>query len=100
MSEAIADAEAVRPLLRRVNDPMVTSAFLNALSASLSLAGRYDRSLAVAEEELHVIDEYRLTFATPHGLICRASARMGRRNFAGARRDLALARKAGETADD
>lgn len=88
ISEAVRHGEALVPLIDRVNDPMVVSAFLHALAHSSVLAGKYDDALSLVGDQLALIKKTRLNFVLPHALITKASASAGRRNFGEANRSL------------
>jgi ATP/maltotriose-dependent transcriptional regulator MalT len=72
---------ATLPLVDRATNPMVKTSALNAYAATLALAGRYGEAQAVAQQELDLVDEYRLAFAAPHAQLYRASALWGLRQF-------------------
>jgi DNA-binding NarL/FixJ family response regulator len=100
VSEALAEAEGVLPILSRVDDPMVRSAFLNLLVGNLGAAGRYDEALKFVEDELRIIRDYGLDFALPHALTLRGVGCTGIRRFVDAQRNLneadRLARESGD----
>jgi LuxR family maltose regulon positive regulatory protein len=72
---------AILPLIDRADDAMVQTSALNSYAATLVLAGRYGEAQQVAQQELDLVDEYRLAFAVPHALLYRASALWGLRQF-------------------
>jgi ATP/maltotriose-dependent transcriptional regulator MalT len=88
VTEGLAEAEAALPLLARVDDPMVTTAFLNGFGMNLVLAGRYEAAIRVLDDELQMIRDYKLDFALPHVLTHRGAAETGLRRFADAQRTL------------
>ena len=100
IAQAVRHAEALLPLVERVGDPMVVSAFLHALAHSLVLAGKYDDALLLIKRQLDLIRKTRLNFVLPHVLITRASACAGRRNFGEAKRNLTQAEHLGRDAND
>jgi DNA-binding CsgD family transcriptional regulator/tetratricopeptide (TPR) repeat protein len=100
IAEAVRHAEALLPLVDRVDDPMVVSAFLHALAHSSVLAGKYDDALLLIKRQLDLIRKTRLNFVLPHVLITRASASAGRRNFGEAKRNLTQAEHLGRDAND
>jgi ATP/maltotriose-dependent transcriptional regulator MalT len=100
IADAVRAGEALLPLVGRVEDPMVVSAFLHALAHSSVLAGKYDDALALISRQLDLIKETRLNFVLPHVLITRASASAGRRNFGEANHSLKQAEHLGREADD
>jgi LuxR family transcriptional regulator, maltose regulon positive regulatory protein len=100
VTEGVAEAEAALPLLRRVDDPMVTSAFLNGYVMNLVLASEYDAALRFVEDELQVIHDYQLEFALPHALTLRGAAQTGVRHFAKAQRSLNEAERLARMSED
>jgi LuxR family maltose regulon positive regulatory protein len=98
--EALDDGEAVAPLLERVDDAMVTSAFLNSFAVCLVLAAEYERALHVVERELQIIDEFGLSFAIPHALASRIAANVGLRHFTAASRDVEQAERVAASSGD
>jgi LuxR family maltose regulon positive regulatory protein len=100
ISEAVADGEAVLPLVDRVGDPMVVSAFLHALAHSSVLAGRYEEALSLVARQTDLIRRTRLNFVLLHALITKASASAGRRNFGEANRNLTQVEQLGHESND
>jgi LuxR family maltose regulon positive regulatory protein len=98
--EAVRHGEALLPLVDRVDDPMVVSAFLHALAHSSVLVGKYDDALLLIGRQLDLVRQTRLNFVLPHAVITRASASAGRRNFGEANRNLLQAEQLGRDADD
>jgi ATP/maltotriose-dependent transcriptional regulator MalT len=74
-------------------DPLVSTGFLNALSRLLSLIGRYEEALDVADRALTCADNAGLSFVRPHGLLARAVALLGLGAYAGAQDALVDANK-------
>src|SRR5262249_5168312 len=70
-------------------DPLVSTSFLNALSRLLSLVGRYEEALEVADRALTCADNAGLSFVRPHGLLARAVALLGLGAYSGAQDALA-----------
>jgi LuxR family maltose regulon positive regulatory protein len=85
---AVDMAEPVVELLDSSPDPLASSSFLNSYSCSLSLAGRYQDSLALADLELAISTEYELEFVRRHATLNRARALIGLRQIAKAERCL------------
>jgi DNA-binding CsgD family transcriptional regulator/tetratricopeptide (TPR) repeat protein len=100
IAEAVHHGEALLPLVDRVDDPMIVSAFLHALAHSAVLAGKYDGALTLINRQLDLIRETRLNFVVPHVLLTRASASAGRRNFGEANRSLKQAEHLARDAND
>ena len=61
---------------------MVTTAFLNHLTCSLVLAGRYREGLEVISSAVCDAERYRLSFVVPHVLATRGACELGLRQFA------------------
>jgi LuxR family transcriptional regulator, maltose regulon positive regulatory protein len=100
IADAVRHGEALMPLVDRVDDPMVVSAFLHALAHSSVLAGKYDDALLLVNRQLRLISDTRLNFVLPHVLITRASASAGRRNFGEASLNLKQAEQLARDAND
>jgi ATP/maltotriose-dependent transcriptional regulator MalT len=98
IEERIRDAEVAFTELSRDVDPMVRTSFLNAYAYVLAVAARYDRSLAVAQEEAELAAEYELAFVARHALMNQARALIGLRRFEAAER--ALSRVEGQLRAD
>jgi ATP/maltotriose-dependent transcriptional regulator MalT len=84
-------AKAMRCFVDRSTDPLARSSFLNSYASTLILAARYGEALEAAVSELAAADEYRLDFVVPHGLMYKAAALLGLRNFRQCRRVLSQA---------
>jgi ATP/maltotriose-dependent transcriptional regulator MalT len=101
IQDALKQAEGVLPLLKRVDDPMTRSGFLNAYALARVLAGDYESAADLTNDELRIIRECGLDFALPHALAVRAAAQTGLRRFAEAQRSLnqaeRIARASGDT---
>jgi len=80
-SEALAGAQAVRPLLSQVEDPFIRTGFLNTLSRALVLVARYDEAESTCRQLLDEVKRFRLTFALPSAQIILALARLGLGSF-------------------
>jgi DNA-binding CsgD family transcriptional regulator len=100
LKEAIAQANAVLPVLERIDDPMVTSGFLNGYVLNLVLAGHYDEAARNVERELRIIKDCGLDFALPHALALRGAAHTGLRHFGEAQRNLLQAERLATASDD
>lgn len=81
-------------------DPMVSSAYLNALSCGLGDCGLFADALDAAELETELADEYGLLFVTRFAALNRARASIGLRRFAIANRALASLGRRGGTEFD
>jgi DNA-binding NarL/FixJ family response regulator len=69
-------------------EPVVRTAFLHALTTSLSLVARYNDALDAAEAELVEVSASHVHFATPHALAAKGTALLGLRDFSRAERTL------------
>jgi LuxR family maltose regulon positive regulatory protein len=78
-------------LVERCRDPFVATAFLNVSSRLLSLQGRYAEALEVAERQMPLVEEHRLSFVLPSALAARAAALIGRRSWGAAARAIGAA---------
>jgi DNA-binding CsgD family transcriptional regulator len=91
VNEAIDTVDDQIHLLERATDPLNATSFLHAFTSALTMRGYYQRSLDVAERLYLIAEEQRLDFVRPFALIDRAVARLGMRDFARAKRDIASA---------
>jgi ATP/maltotriose-dependent transcriptional regulator MalT len=73
---------------------------LNLCAGALSFAGRYEQSLAVAEQQLDEAKNFRLDFVHPHAYVRLAVANLGLRRFSRAYSYLDRARSAAERNND
>ena len=80
ITDALAAALAVEPLLTYVEDPFVRSGFLNNLAHALTLAATDADAEDVAQHQIEEANRFRLTFALPSALINLAAAQLGRRS--------------------
>jgi DNA-binding CsgD family transcriptional regulator len=93
LQAALDGGAAVFPLLDDVKDPLVTTSFLNCYGHLLGLGAFYVEALRIAERQIETADQYRLTFALPHGSLVRAVAHCGLRDFAKAEAEVARAKE-------
>jgi ATP/maltotriose-dependent transcriptional regulator MalT len=77
ISEALAGALAVEPLLAHVEDPFIRSGFLNNVAYALGLASRYAEAEVFSTRQVEEARRFRLNFALPSALINLAVARLG-----------------------
>ncbi len=84
----LTDGARAMEIIDHVDDPMVRSSFLNTYSFALSMAGKYEAALEVAEALSAEVERGRLAFASPHRHCAMAVAHMGTRNFVGAKDQL------------
>jgi DNA-binding CsgD family transcriptional regulator/tetratricopeptide (TPR) repeat protein len=80
-------------LVEQSTDPLVRTGFLQSYGSALGLVARYEESRRIAEWQLQEADRYRLEWVVPHALEMRAIAQTGRREFDGALKSLARARR-------
>ena len=85
------DEELAFARLAREANPVIATSFLNTLSRTLSLVGRYSEALVVADQAVALAEDASLTFARPHVLVARAVAHMGLGSFSNAARELSSA---------
>jgi ATP/maltotriose-dependent transcriptional regulator MalT len=84
ITEALATALSVEPLLSHVEDPFVRSGFLNSLAHSLGLASRYAEAELFATRQVDESARFHLNFSLPSALINLAVARLGRGSYTAA----------------
>src|SRR3954451_4520771 len=96
ITDALAAALAVEPLLTYVEDPFVRSGFLNNLAHALTLAARYAEAEDVAQRQIEEANRFRLTFALPSALINLAAAQLGQGSLSAT--TITLARTKGHSA--
>jgi ATP/maltotriose-dependent transcriptional regulator MalT len=77
ISEALAGALAVEPLLSHIEDPFIRSGFLNNVAYALGLASRYAEAEMFSKRQVEEARRFRLNFALPSALINLAVARLG-----------------------
>ena len=99
VSEALARALAVEPLLEHVEDPFLRSGFLNTLTRTLTLVSRYSEAELVATRQLEEARRFRLGFALPAALINLAVARLGLGAFTAAAALIERSRREDATRD-
>jgi DNA-binding CsgD family transcriptional regulator len=100
LRDAITQAEVVLPVLERIDDPMVTSGFLNGYVVNLVLAGCYAEAAKHVEKELRIIKDCALDFALPHVLALRGAAHTGLRHFPEAQRNFLQAERLAIASND
>jgi ATP/maltotriose-dependent transcriptional regulator MalT len=96
---ALRSGATIVPLLDDVKDPLVLTSFLNCYGHLLGLGAFYVDALRISDRHVETATEYRLTFARPHGLIVRAVAHCGLRDFTRAQAEIARARETADPAD-
>ena len=85
------DQELALARLAKEGNPIIATSFLNTLSRTLSLVGRYSEALGIADEAVGLAGDANLTFALPHILVARAVALIGLGSFHSAAQELATA---------
>jgi ATP/maltotriose-dependent transcriptional regulator MalT len=85
--------------LRRVDDPLIRSSFLQTWSTLLVYTGRYAEALQATHQQIRELRQHRLEFAMPHTLVNQALALRGLRRFRQALKRLAQAER-GRPIDD
>jgi LuxR family transcriptional regulator, maltose regulon positive regulatory protein len=81
LAEATEGAQDALPALDHARDPLIRTSFLNNLSRSLSLQGRYAEARPFAERLAVEAQRAKLDFVLPHAFIARAIALLGLRTF-------------------
>jgi DNA-binding CsgD family transcriptional regulator len=85
-AELVDYARTLIPLVSRVSDPKLTSAFWYALGGGLVLRANYAEAEEVARRATEEAALYRTSFALPYFQHITAVARMGRRDFSASHR--------------
>jgi ATP/maltotriose-dependent transcriptional regulator MalT len=80
-------------LIDSTSDPYVSTSALNQLAFALFVLGQYRDSLAAADKEIAIAEEFGLPFVIPYAETNRAYALLGLREFADARRALRVLEK-------
>lgn len=83
-------------LVERSTDPLVRTGFLQSYGSALGLVAQYEGSLRIAQRQLDEAKRYRLEWVVPHALEMQAIAQTGLREFDGALKSLARARRLAE----
>lgn len=76
--------QSVTPLVSRVGDPLIRSAFLDGCAHVNVLAGRYEDALLAVDAELDEVMRFGLAFVAPHAYAAKAGACIGLRRLADA----------------
>jgi ATP/maltotriose-dependent transcriptional regulator MalT len=77
LEEALEQSGASIHLISNSTNPIAQGSFLSALAHVLALTGRYQRAMAVGEQEVQVAEAHRLDFAKYHGLAAQVIAHLG-----------------------
>jgi ATP/maltotriose-dependent transcriptional regulator MalT len=85
---ALEEAMTAQELVRHAVDPLVRTSFLNILTRTLSLVGRYEEAARVAQDEIEEAGRSRLPFVFPHAYVAKAVAAVGLRRYGEADRAL------------
>jgi LuxR family maltose regulon positive regulatory protein len=91
--ETVDSVAGLLDLVDESTDPLVRTGFLQTYGSVLGLVARYDEASAVAERQIAEADRYKLEWVMPHALQMQAIAQTGKRNFEGALKGLARARR-------
>jgi DNA-binding CsgD family transcriptional regulator len=86
LSRPLEEMAKAHPLAAQADDPVVLTAFLNAYSRCLSMAGYYDDARAIADEETAAGIKYRLDFVLSPAYTAKALAALGKGLFGQASR--------------
>jgi LuxR family maltose regulon positive regulatory protein len=82
LDEAVDEARASASVAAD-SDPVIASGYFNALSRCLTLLGRYDEALSLADQSIDLAESARLRFALPHGVMSKATALLGLGEYEG-----------------
>jgi LuxR family maltose regulon positive regulatory protein len=93
LTDAIESVGEPLDLLDQAIDPVVRTGFLQTYGTALALAAHYKEAAAVSEREMREAERLSLGWVIPHALEMRAVAQIGLRDFEGALRTLAEARR-------
>ena len=97
---ALEEAIAAQEFVRHAVDPLVRTSFLNILTRTLSLVGRYEEAARVAQDEIEEASRSRLPFVFPHAYVAKAVAAVGLRRYGEADRALRKGWRLAEQIDD
>jgi ATP/maltotriose-dependent transcriptional regulator MalT len=100
IADAVDEARDALTGLEHAHDPIIRTSFLNSLSRSLSLQGRYAEAGSLASRLVAEAQRARLEFVLPHAYIARAVAMIGMRSFAEAEAVLDQAEDTAARIDD
>ncbi|HEY8765791.1 MAG TPA: LuxR C-terminal-related transcriptional regulator [Dehalococcoidia bacterium] len=100
ISQALEEALAAKVCIADAVDPLVRTGFLNILTRSLSLAGRYAEAADIAEQEIEEAHRSRLAFVLPHAYVAKAVAAVGLRRYGEADRALSKGKRLAEEIGD
>ncbi|HLM36798.1 MAG TPA: LuxR C-terminal-related transcriptional regulator [Gaiellaceae bacterium] len=99
--EALEEAAlSARMCIPEAADPLVRTSFLNLLTRTLSLVGRYAEAIDIAEQEIEEAHRSRLAFVLPHAYVATAVAAVGLRHYGEAERALTKGRRLAEDIGD
>jgi ATP/maltotriose-dependent transcriptional regulator MalT len=98
LRNAAEKCELARAFASHVRDPLSTTGLLNVFANVTVLLGRYEQTLALADEMLREAKSTGLDFAVDHALVVRASALIGLRRLSAAQRTLHEVRDRSENA--
>ncbi len=98
--QALEEAQSARVCIPDAVDPLVRTSFLNLLTRTLSLVGRYAEAVDIAEQEIEEAHRSRLAFVLPHAYVAKAVAALGLRHYGEAERALSKGRRLAEEIGD
>jgi LuxR family maltose regulon positive regulatory protein len=93
LTDALRDVSSLVELVDESNDPLIRTGFLQTYGSALGLLARYDECRGVANRQLEEAQRYKLDWVLPHGLEMLAVAQTGERDFNGALKSIAHARR-------
>ena len=93
VSQALERLPQALELVESSTDPIVRTGFLQTYGTGLGQAARYHDADRVAKRQIQEAQRFKLEWVLPHALEMQALARIGLRNFDGALKTLAQARR-------
>jgi LuxR family maltose regulon positive regulatory protein len=91
--ETLNDVSNLLELVEDSSDPLVRTGFLQTYGSTLGLVARYEEANDIAARQLNEAERFKLEWVLPHALEMRAVAQTGKRDFEGALKSIARARR-------
>ena len=91
--ETLNDVSNLLEQVEDSNDPLVRTGFLQTYGSTLGLVARYEEANDIAARQLNEAERFKLEWVLPHALEMRAVAQTGKRDFEGALKSIARARR-------
>jgi len=99
LEQAVDDALAVVELARD-SDPVIAASYLHTLARTLTVIGRYEEAVPIADDAIALSESAGLDFALPHGHVARAVALLGLGDYVSAEGALATAQDVSSKIND